>query len=53
METNNFTRENGILGQRLVDLDLALQELRAFVDQKIDHIETNMENLELRINNLR
>ena len=51
METNNFTKFD--FSQRLTSLDLALQELRAFVDQKIDNIESAIENLELRINNLR
>ncbi|MDR2436171.1 MAG: hypothetical protein LBD33_02585 [Puniceicoccales bacterium] len=51
METNNFTKSDFF--QRLTSLDLSLQELRAFVDQKIDHIESTIENLELRINNLR
>jgi hypothetical protein len=51
METNNFTELD--FSQKLASLDLGLQELHAFVDQKINHIESTMENLELRINNLR
>jgi hypothetical protein len=53
MKMDNFIEKEVTFEQKLTGFDLALQELRAFLDQKIDHIESSIENLELRINNLR
>ncbi|MDR0595829.1 MAG: hypothetical protein LBF94_04040 [Puniceicoccales bacterium] len=50
---DNFTKTNEAFAQKLTNLENFLQELQAFIDQKINHIESSMENLELRINNLR
>jgi predicted transposase YdaD len=54
MEMNNFMQtELPLLTQKLADLDSSIQEIRAFVDQKFSHIESDIENLESRISNLR
>jgi ribosome assembly protein YihI (activator of Der GTPase) len=50
---DNLTKTNEEFAQKLANLEIFLQELQAFIDQKINHIESGMENLELRINNLR
>jgi hypothetical protein len=54
METDNIIKiELATFEQKLANFDLALQEIRALIDQKFDHIEGAIENLESRINNLR
>ncbi|MDR0679734.1 MAG: hypothetical protein LBF42_01705 [Puniceicoccales bacterium] len=50
---DNLTKINEAFAQKLANLEIFLQKLQAFIDQKINHIESGMENLELRINNLR
>ena len=54
METDNSTsNETSLMVQKLVDLELSIQELRALIDQKFNQFENDLERLELRINNLR
>jgi hypothetical protein len=53
MEIDDLKVELALLAQKFTELDLAIQEIRAFADQKFNHIEGYIENLELRISNLR
>jgi hypothetical protein len=54
VEIDNLTMtELNLLSQKFIDLDSSVQEMRALIDQKFNHIEGYVENLESRISNLR
>lgn len=42
-----------INSQRIINLESQLQEMQAFIDQRINQLENDLEILESRINNLR
>ncbi len=54
MEMNNIFKSSfDSIERRISNLESNIQEIQAFLDQKIDQFEGDLETLESRINNLR
>lgn len=53
MENNSLKIESVELNQKISNLESNVQEIRAFMDQKMNQFENDLETLESRINNLR
>lgn len=53
MDSANLTNKMSLLSQKLGLLDDKIKSIQAYVDQRIDSYDNDLEVLESRINNLR